>query len=88
MRNEFEKLPEIEDGLRHCHYDKSTGIYHADAAHVEEFEWHTQFINGAWMAFQEQQRKIDAIINLCSNKRGDIHWQVDSFIEEIEELLK
>lgn len=88
MRNEFEKFPEIEEGLRHCHYDESTGIYHADAAHIEEFEWHTQFVNGAWMVFQEQQRKIDAITNLCNNKRGDIHWQVDSFIEEIEELLK
>lgn len=59
MREQFEKLPEIEQGLRHCHYDESTNIYHADAAHVEEFEWHTQFVNGAWYAFQEQQKKLD-----------------------------
>ena len=76
MRNEFEKLPEIEEGLRHCHYDESTGIYHADAAHVEEFEWHTQFVNGAWYAFQEQQKKIDAANTL----KNDLNGLIDGFL--------
>ena len=59
IREEFEKLEDVKQGLRHCHYNESTKDYHADVAHEETHEWHTQFVNGAWYAFQEQQKKID-----------------------------
>lgn len=89
MREDFERLPEIVQGLRHCHYDESTNIYHADAAHVEEFEWHTQFVNGAWYAFQEQQKKIDEIVGIVREadlSNGDS--SVAIVHDEIQELLK
>ena len=62
MREQFEKLPEIAEGLRHCTYNESTNDYHANVAHDNEWEWHTQFVNGAWYAFQEQQKKIDGAL--------------------------
>lgn len=61
IRDEFEKLQDVKQGLRHCHYNESTNDYHADIAHEETHEWHTQFVNGAWYAFQEQQKKIDEL---------------------------
>lgn len=63
LRKQFEVLPEIEQGLRHCHYNESTNDYHADVAHEETHEWHTQFVNGAWYAFQEQQKRIDSLLD-------------------------
>ena len=63
LRKQFEALPEIKQGLRHCHYNESTNDYHADVAHEETHEWHTQFVNGAWYAFQEQQKKIDSLLD-------------------------
>lgn len=97
MREEFEKMPEIEQGLRHCHYNESTNIYHADAAHVEEFEWHTQFVNGAWYAFQEQQKKIDLFNKMILSLRNEFNlWAddtesfnaIEAQIENLEDLLK
>lgn len=63
LRKQFEGLLEIEQGLRYCHYNESTNDYHADVAHEETHEWHTQFVNGAWYAFQEQQKKIDSLLD-------------------------
>jgi hypothetical protein len=60
-RKEFEALDEVQQGLRYCNYNESTNYYHADVPHDETHEWHTQFVNGAWYAFQEQQKKIDAL---------------------------
>lgn len=85
MREQFEKLPEIEQGLRHCHYDESTNIYHADAAHVEEFEWHTQFVNGAWYAYQEQQNKLNGALDLACKLQ---YSNGERIYNEIKELLK
>ena len=32
--------------------------------------------------------KIEAIKDLCIERRGEIHWKVDAFIKEIEEILE
>lgn len=63
MREQFEKLPEIEQGLRHCHYNESTNDYCSDVFNEETHEWHAQYVNGAWYAFQEQQKKIDSMLD-------------------------
>ena len=58
MRSEFEKLPEIrkimnENGI---YFMNHSGWY--EARDFKDFEYE-QYINGAWYAFQEQQKKID-----------------------------
>lgn len=61
LREEFEKLSEIQEGLKHCTHNESTNDYHANVAHDNEWEWHAQFVNGAWYVFQEQQKQINEI---------------------------
>ena len=58
MREQFEKLPEIrkimnENGI---YFMNHSGWY--EARDFKDFEYE-QYINGAWYAFQEQQKKID-----------------------------
>ena len=60
MREQFEKLPEIrkimnENGI---HFMNHSGWY--EARDFKDFEYE-QYINGAWYAFQEQQKKIDSL---------------------------
>lgn len=96
IREEFEKLEDVKQGLRHCHYNESTNDYHADVAHEETHEWHTQFVNGAWYAFQEQQKKIDDVflenaklkhvIDQVKLHNGSLGFR--SMQRMIEELLK
>ena len=31
--------------------------------------------------------KVESIKELCIERRGEIHWKVDDFIKEIEEIL-
>ena len=60
IREEFEKLPEIrkimnENGI---YFMNHSGWYEARDFKYFEYE---QYINGAWYAFQEQQKKIDSL---------------------------
>ena len=60
-REEFEKLPEIrkimnENGI---YFMNHSGWY--EARDFKDFEYE-QYINGAWYAFQEQQKKIDGAL--------------------------
>ena len=34
------------------------------------------------------QKKLDSLKDLCCSKRGDVHWLVDEFIGDVEEVLK
>lgn len=57
-REEFEKLPEIrkimnENGI---YFMNHSGWY--EARYFKDFEYE-QYINGAWYAYQEQQKKLD-----------------------------
>lgn len=61
MREEFEKLDEVKWILDLCEYNSERNMYDAKAAHCEFDEYHTNFVNGAWYAFQEQQKKIDKL---------------------------
>lgn len=85
IREEFEKLEDVKQGLRHCHYNESTNDYHADIAHEETHEWHTQFVNGAWYAFQEQQKKVDKAISFTEDVHSE-NWE--EAIHCIKGLLK
>lgn len=64
IREEFEKMEAIDRLMRLCgatyseitrnYKIKSTGLYDVEVC---------SFINGAWYAFQEQQKKIDSLLD-------------------------
>ena len=77
-REEFEKSEHIKERLAICCYDENIGCYlpiqmcdYASASHL----------NGAWYAFQEQQKKIDEIVKLVHDHTPD-YW-LDNMIQEI-----
>ena len=47
-------------------------------------EYCDSFVNGAWYAFQEQQKRIDAIKDLMD---ADV-YHIPTLIKELKELLK
>ena len=68
MRSEFEKLPEIrkimnENGI---YFMNHSGWY--EARDFKDFEYE-QYINGAWYAFQEQQKKIDEALKILQEMK-------------------
>ena len=83
MREQFEKLPEIrkimnENGI---YFMNHSGWY--EARDFKDFEYE-QYINGAWYAFQEQQTKINAVLQYLDT--GD--HPLDFSANTIRELLK
>ena len=59
-REAFEKLPEIRKIMNEhgIHFMNHSGWY--EARDFKDFEYE-QYINGAWYAYQEQQKKIDML---------------------------
>ena len=88
LREEFEELPEIrkimnENGI---HFMNHSGWY--EARDFKDFEYE-QYINGAWYAFQEQQKKIDEIVSIVRDADlSDGDSSVAIVHDEIQELLK
>lgn len=67
MREEFEKLPEIAIAIKQgIYYNERDNCYHSisGASYLA-----IAMINGAWYAYQEQQKKIDAIIDCVKTTR-------------------
>jgi len=58
MREQFEKLPEIAERLHTVVYNEDLNQYHAAMINSG---LSVKYIQGAWYAFQEQQKKIDAL---------------------------
>lgn len=56
MREQFEKLPEIAEILHTVVYNEDLNQYHAAMINSG---LSVKYIQGAWYAFQEQQKKID-----------------------------
>ena len=84
MREQFEKLPEIrkimnENGI---YFMNHSGWY--EARDFKDFEYE-QYINGALYAFQEQQKKIDEVLNLVCKLQYSSGERIYS---EVKELLK
>ena len=77
-REEFEKLNEIAEILNRNgggYYKERTNDYHHCNLYFDKF------LNGAWYAFQEQQKKIDEIVKLVHDHTPD-YW-LDNMIQEI-----
>ena len=61
MREQFEKLPEIAAHLKHG----NVFFYEENQTYASEFQdlhMVACYVNGAWYAFQEQQKKIDGAL--------------------------
>lgn len=83
MREQFEKLPEIAQLLIEAVFNDQTGEY------VSYYAYRTGYLNGAWYAFQEQQKKIDEIVGIvCEADLSNGDSSVAIVHDEIQELLK
>ena len=61
MREKFEKLPEIAANLHNVVFDKGSNEYLPKKMGYVIHEFSAYYLNGARYAFQEQQKKIDAL---------------------------
>ena len=90
MREEFQKLPEVHKKLKDLHptivwfYDQENKY----ASSFEGFQNMVIWLNGAYYAFQEQQKKINKALELGYEKRGNVHYLVDEHIDEIQGVLE
>ena len=90
-REEFEKLPEIAEIFKGLH---PTIIWFCDksnkyATSFSGFDDRVMWLNGAWYAFQEQQKKIDEIVSIVRDADlSDGDSSVAIVHDEIQELLK
>ena len=84
MREQFEKLPEICEIMNShgIHFMNHSGFY--EAAEFKDFEYE-QYVNGAWYAYQEQQKKIDGALYLACKHQ---YSNGERIYNEIKELLK
>lgn len=83
MRSGFEKLPEIDRYIRmYCVFNSKTGNYEAKSKHNHLHELRAEYVNGAWMAYQEQQKRIDKAIEYLNSVEGLVWY------EQMRELLK
>ena len=86
-REKFEKWFPLKHLFDYVYFSEDQGNYvyrNYDEKHIEAYE----YVNSAWSAWQEQQKRIDAIKQLGYQSRGDIHYLVDEFISKIEEILE
>lgn len=87
MKEQFEKLPFVAKYLGFVFFNEETQGYCNKSDNYVPLDF-ASFLNGAWMAYQEQQKKIDAALELGYKTRRDVHYLVDKYINEVEELLK
>lgn len=81
MREEFEKLPEIAVHLNHGNvfWSESGQTY---ASEFQALHIVACYVNGAWYAYQEQQKKIDKAIEYLDSIEGLVWY------EQIKDILK
>ena len=87
IREEFEKSEHLKERLAICWYDEKIGCYLS----IQLCDYASaSYLNGAWYAFQEQQKKIDAIKSKLSAiyDASDENETAAHLLDEIQELLK
>lgn len=88
LRKQFEVLPEIETHLNHGNvfWSDENKTY---ASEFQSLHVVACYVNGAWYAFQEQQKKIDQIGKLINYAElGYDHHSAEEVLNEIKEFLK
>ena len=70
VREEFEKSEHLKERLAICWYDEKIGCYLS----IQLCDYASaSYLNGAWYAFQEQQKKIDALKAKLDENHRPIH---------------
>ena len=71
IREEFEKLPEIANLI-----SESDAYFADESIYFCDNDFACGYLNGAWYAFQEQQKKIDENHRLIhiDDLRTLVHW--------------
>ena len=82
-REEFEKLPIAAKYLPYVFFNKETQSYCNKSDNAVPLDF-ASFLNGAWYAFQEQQTKINAVLQYLDT--GD--HPLDFSANTIRELLR
>ena len=80
MRAQFEKMPEIATSLSQHIYFGDDNLYHSDLINFQKL---VCWINGAWFAYQEQQKKIDEL----KAKVQELWTELD-IIEKCESIIQ
>lgn len=80
-REQFEALPDIAPLLEYCIYTEGTDNYWATIAHSEEYQYHTNYVNGAWNMYQTLESKIYILNKLRRNQYNKLM----SILEHIDE---
>lgn len=81
MNKEFEKLPEVAKRLDGIYWSAELNIYQTEYPILFNA---VGFVNGAWYAYQEQQKKIDSVLHYLSCAINPL----DVEVIDIEKLLK
>lgn len=87
MREQFEKLPDIKRKMAMLiKYDADSEMYKYIGVSIDEFyAAKLNFINGAWYAYQEQQKKLNGALDLACKLQ---YSSGERIYNEIKELLK
>ena len=91
IREEFEKLEEIANLI-----SESDAYFADESIYFCDNDFACGYLNGAWYAFQEQQKKIDAIIKWVEENKKSIplsEWHgytTEEYVDadDLLELLK
>jgi hypothetical protein len=83
MREQFKKLPDVHKKLKDLH---PTIVWFCDqenkyASSFDGFQNMVLWLNGAYYAYQEQQKKIDAIVECVKSNTAD--YDLDNKIKDI-----
>ena len=81
LREQFEKLPEIADSLS----DHIVFIGNKYTTPNPSFYDLVNWLNGAWYAYQEQQKKVDGVLDIACKHQ---YSNDERIYNEIKELLK
>lgn len=82
MKEQFEKLLEIAEKLKHVWWNEDRNQYCDTGKHPSS---NGAFLNGALYAYIEQQKKIDEVLNLVCKLQYSSGERIYS---EVKELLK
>ena len=71
MRGEFEKLPHISLVIGFLKFSEDSNDYIRIDDRIDSYA--LSLVNGAWYAFQEQQKKIDEALNFYNTAKSDVN---------------
>lgn len=88
VKSEFEKLGYVAEKLPYIKWSDELGCYTDNGLASGIASW----VNWAWYAYQEQQKKIDAALEHINKKCDEFCETHDmdnvALLEEVEDLLK